>query len=97
MDEDIDNSTQITDSSTQNQIDQKQTHQIFNTISSPTDSDGDQSPSDVFTSNAQNIKRSKPMKLKDDFPSTFKEYTISSMTNTDELPVSSSFVGKYQF
>ncbi|BFU25836.1 hypothetical protein EHI8A_089120 [Entamoeba histolytica HM-1:IMSS-B] len=98
VDEDFDNSTQITDSTTQNHIDQKQTHQGFNTISSPTDSDdGDQSSSDIFTSNAQHIKRSKPMKLKDDFPSTFKEYTINSMTNTDELPVSSSFVGKYQF
>ncbi|ELP95019.1 hypothetical protein EIN_252330 [Entamoeba invadens IP1] len=74
-------------------VDSKRATQHMSPIQSPYES-----PTGVFTSNAQHIKQSQHVKIKDDFPSTFKEYTISSLTRTETLPVSSSFIGaKYQF
>ena len=48
-----------------------------------------------FSSSAQAITNAKPLKVKKEFPSTFKEYTMNSMTNEDELPVSGSFVSTF--
>ncbi|KAL7720157.1 Uncharacterized protein QTN25_002674 [Entamoeba marina] len=52
-----------------------------------------------FVSKAQNIKKVNKKPTKYDFPSTFKEYTINSITNSSEaLPISSSYVtNKSQF
>ncbi|KAL7713552.1 Uncharacterized protein QTN25_008930 [Entamoeba marina] len=52
-----------------------------------------------FVSKAQNIKKVNKKPTKYDFPSTFKEYTINSITNSGEaLPISSSYVtNKSQF
>lgn len=49
-----------------------------------------------FSSSAQAIANAKPLKVKKEFPSTFKEYTMNSLnTNEDELPVSGSFVSTF--
>lgn len=67
------------------------------------DSDSDDSDNDSlnemrmgsFSTSAQAIVNAKPLKVKKEFPSTFKEYTMNSLTNNDELPVSGSFVSTF--